>query len=189
MPAVDPSHLLRDPSDAFPGRAWCTRSSRRSNQAPGSRRLYREHGERLWRSIFLFAGDREVASDAVIEAFAQAIARGDAIRSPLEWVTKAAFRIAAGELAGRRRSPIVLGQIVDEVACDPDEPGFPLREQLMRLSPKQRAAVILFDVEGYSSSSASTRRRTPSSRVGRSRPTSWAPRATGYGSRAPTADR
>jgi RNA polymerase sigma factor (sigma-70 family) len=117
----------------------------------GYEALYREHGERLWRSIFLFSGDREVANDAVIEAFAQAIARGDAIRSPLEWVTKAAFRIAAGELAGRRRSPIVFGQTVDEVACDPDEPGLPLREHLLRLSPKQRAAVILFDVEGYSS--------------------------------------
>jgi RNA polymerase sigma factor (sigma-70 family) len=117
----------------------------------GFEALYREHGQQLWRSIFLFSGDREVASDAVIEAFAQAIARGDAIRSPLEWVTRAAFRIAAGELAGRRRSPIVLRHTVDDVACDPEEPGFPLREQLLHLSPKQRAAVILCDVEGYSS--------------------------------------
>ena len=45
-----------------------------------------------------FAGDREVASDAVAEAFAQALRRGDAIRSPERWLWRTIFRIAAGEL-------------------------------------------------------------------------------------------
>jgi DNA-directed RNA polymerase specialized sigma24 family protein len=31
---------------------------------------YREHGARLWRSVLLYSGDPEVASDAVAEAFA-----------------------------------------------------------------------------------------------------------------------
>lgn len=61
-------------------------------------RLYREDGARLWRALLAFSGDREVASDAVAEAFAQALGRGDAIRQPDRWVWRAAFRIAAGEL-------------------------------------------------------------------------------------------
>jgi len=45
-------------------------------------RLYREQRDRMWRAVFAFAGDSEVASDAVAEAFAQALKRGVAIRSP-----------------------------------------------------------------------------------------------------------
>ena len=45
--------------------------------------LYREHGDRLWRSLLLFTGRPEIASDAAAEAFAQAIRRGDQIRDPL----------------------------------------------------------------------------------------------------------
>ncbi len=71
--------------------------------------LYREHGKRLWWALVAFSGDREIASDAESEAFAQALRRGDGIRDPLAWVWRAAFRIAAGELKARggrrRRSP------------------------------------------------------------------------------------
>ena len=49
-------------------------------------RVYRDHGDRLWRAVLAFAGDPEVASDAVAEAFAQALRRGDAIREPDRWV-------------------------------------------------------------------------------------------------------
>jgi DNA-directed RNA polymerase specialized sigma24 family protein len=34
-------------------------------------RLYREGGDRMWRAVLAFAGDPEIASDAVAEAFAQ----------------------------------------------------------------------------------------------------------------------
>ena len=43
-------------------------------------RLYREQGARMWHAVLAFAGDPEVASDAVAEAFAQALRRGDEIR-------------------------------------------------------------------------------------------------------------
>jgi hypothetical protein len=33
--------------------------------------LYRRDGERLWRALLLYSGDREVASDSVAEAFGQ----------------------------------------------------------------------------------------------------------------------
>ena len=65
--------------------------------------LYREHGKRLWWALVAFSGDREIASDAESEAFAQALRRGEAIRDPLAWIWRAAFRIAAGELQQRGR--------------------------------------------------------------------------------------
>jgi hypothetical protein len=34
--------------------------------------VYRQDGDRLWRSVYAFAGNEEVASAAVAEAFAQA---------------------------------------------------------------------------------------------------------------------
>src|SRR6266545_5942807 len=46
-------------------------------------RLYRSQRGRMWQAVFAFAGDPEVASDAVAEAFTQALRRGDAIRSAL----------------------------------------------------------------------------------------------------------
>ena len=35
-----------------------------------------QHGGRLWRSVLLFTGDREIASDAVAEAFASGLEHG-----------------------------------------------------------------------------------------------------------------
>src|SRR4029450_10299362 len=64
-------------------------------------RLYRDQRDRMWQAVFAFAGDREVASDAVAEAFAQALRRGHAIRSPERWLWRTVFRIAAGELKRR----------------------------------------------------------------------------------------
>jgi DNA-directed RNA polymerase specialized sigma24 family protein len=41
--------------------------------------LYRHHA-RLWRGVFAFAGDRQIADDAVAEAVAQALRRGQKLR-------------------------------------------------------------------------------------------------------------
>lgn len=57
-------------------------------------RLYREEGEAIWRAVIAFTADVAVADDAVAEAFAQALARGEAIRDPRLWVWSVAFRIA-----------------------------------------------------------------------------------------------
>jgi RNA polymerase sigma-70 factor (ECF subfamily) len=112
----------------------------------GLEALYRQDGGRLWRAVLMYAGDREVASDAVAEAFAQALRRGTAIRDPRRWVWRAAFRIAAGELKSRRRRWSALG--VEEPYEQSDLPLL-LREALARLSPKQRAAVVLHHYAGY----------------------------------------
>jgi DNA-directed RNA polymerase specialized sigma24 family protein len=81
-------------------------------------RLYRDQRDRMWRAVFAFAGDPEVASDAVAEAFAQALRRGEAVRSPERWVWRTVFRVAAGELKeqGRRASEEIEGAYeMDEV--------------------------------------------------------------------------
>jgi DNA-directed RNA polymerase specialized sigma24 family protein len=100
--------------------------------------VYRRDGGRIWRAVLMYAGNREVASDAVAEAFAQALSRGDAIRDPGRWVWRAAFRIAAGDLKERRKR-------IDaaEERYEHSELPLLLREALARLSPKQRAAVVL----------------------------------------------
>ena len=111
-------------------------------------RLYREHGERLWRSVFAFCGDREVARDAVAEAFAQCLARGGAVRDPGGWIWRAAFRIAAGELKDRRRRHAM--SVRDDQWYEIPEAAGQVLEALSRLSSRQRAAVVLHDHIGFS---------------------------------------
>ncbi|MGH2659407.1 MAG: RNA polymerase sigma factor [Actinomycetota bacterium] len=116
----------------------------------GRRRLesaYREF--ELWRAILAFAGGcRDVADEAVAEAFAQAGRRLEAIRSLRPWIFRAAFRIATAELVRvRRASPLSVvgdGPTVHEGTRDV------LR--LADLSPRQRRVFLLRDVMGYSTS-------------------------------------
>ena len=103
--------------------------------------VYRQDGDRLWRAICVFAGDQEVASDAVAEAFAQALRRRGAVRDVRNWVWRAAFRVAAGDL--KRRSAFVHGWMPDGAVHDSHvDQG--LLEALARLTPKQRAVLTLF---------------------------------------------
>ena len=108
-------------------------------------RLYREQGARMWRSVFAFAGDPDVASDAVAEAFAQALRRGDQIHDPERWLWRSMFRIAAGELKERGRSQMT----VVEESYEIEEPARELIAALGKLSPKQRSAVVLHHAAGY----------------------------------------
>lgn len=106
--------------------------------------LYEDLAGRLWRALFAYAGDRDVASDAVAEAFAQYLRRVRAVRSPARWIWRSAFRIAAGELKERRMTrslPPVLPEL-------PQQTG-DLVSTLRLLPPKQRAAMILHYYAGY----------------------------------------
>jgi RNA polymerase sigma-70 factor (ECF subfamily) len=103
--------------------------------------LYREEGPKMWRALMGFARDPEVASDAIAEAFAQALARGDEIRDPAAWIWKVAFQVAAGNLKDRRR-------VTTAQAAQPYEMGDPIHEvidALAQISPSQRLAVVLHD--------------------------------------------
>jgi RNA polymerase sigma-70 factor (ECF subfamily) len=111
----------------------------------GLEQVYREHAARLWRALMAYTGDRGIADDALAEAFAQAVGRGEALRTPERWVWTAAFRIAAGELKtrGQRRTAPQ-----PEPEADRSE-AFELLEALKQLPPKQRAALVLHYYGGY----------------------------------------
>jgi RNA polymerase sigma-70 factor (ECF subfamily) len=107
----------------------------------GVEAVYRADAERLWRAIYAFAGDADIASDAVAEAFAQLLNRGAAVRDPAAWTWRTAFRISAGALKVRRAGdplPVTPVEHVDRHG-DPD-----LLAALRQLPDAQRAAVILF---------------------------------------------
>jgi RNA polymerase sigma-70 factor, ECF subfamily len=107
--------------------------------------LYVEHADRLWRALYAYARDPEIASDALAEAFAQYLQRGAAVRWPARWIWRAAFRIAAGELKDRRREGSPLPTPHASVASPTGE----LLSTLGLLPPRQRAALILHYYGGY----------------------------------------
>ena len=103
--------------------------------------VYRQDGDRLWRALYAYAGDSDVASDAVAEAFAQALRRGTAIRDVRSWVWRAAFRLAAGDL--KRQSTLTHGSMPDGVFHDRQmDPQ--LLAALRELTPQQRIVLTLF---------------------------------------------
>lgn len=102
--------------------------------------VYRQDGDRLWRALYAFANDENVASDAVAEAFAQALRRGSAIRDVRAWVWRAAFQLARGDLkrqSGLSRGPMPEGAIHDR------HPDHQLLDALQGLTAQQRAAIVL----------------------------------------------
>ena len=107
--------------------------------------LYRSEGERLWRAVYAFARDRDITSDAVAEAFAQCLGRGDAVRSPKAWVWRTAFRIASGELQRRGR----FSELTTEPSYDLAEQDDDLMAALASLPDNQRAALVLRYYAGY----------------------------------------
>jgi RNA polymerase sigma-70 factor (ECF subfamily) len=102
--------------------------------------VYRQDGDRLWRALFAFVGNEDVASDAVAEAFAQALRRGTAIRDVRNWVWRSAFRLAAGDL--KRLSSLSRGPLPEGAIHDP-HPDEELLAALQELTPRQRAAIVL----------------------------------------------
>jgi len=119
-------------------------------ERPTVESAYRTDGDRLWRAIYAWAGDPEVASDSVAEAYAQLIHRGQAVRDPAAWAWRTAFRIAAGALKASRAANRLSPTDAAGASARPehgylDRYGDPdLLSALRRLPDGQRAAVILF---------------------------------------------
>lgn len=104
-------------------------------------RLFRDVAPSLWRTVYAFAAGRAaVADDAVAEAFARAIERADGIRDPVPWLYRTALRIAVAELK-RERSELRVGPVPDQAMTSSGLSA--LLAALRRLSPAQRAAVVL----------------------------------------------
>ncbi len=102
--------------------------------------IYREHGRTLWRSLFAYTGGRrDIADDAVSEAFARALVDPGRIRDPVPWLFRVSFRIAAAEMKREEKRAEV-----DEAIADPTDDVLPeILTALRQLSPAQRAAVYL----------------------------------------------
>jgi RNA polymerase sigma-70 factor (ECF subfamily) len=102
--------------------------------------IYREHGPTLWRSLYAYTGGRrDIADDAVAEAFARALAKQDTIRDLLPWLYRVAYRVAAAEMKRDRNR----GEMTDTAVESPNDAPIDVLVALRRLSPMQRAATYL----------------------------------------------
>jgi RNA polymerase sigma-70 factor (ECF subfamily) len=90
--------------------------------------------------VWAFTRDPEVASDAVAEAYAQALARGKAISAPAAWIWRAAFRIAGGMLQERRQTSV----LSQSAGYEPADLTSGLLWALQQLPSRQRAVLVLF---------------------------------------------
>ena len=101
--------------------------------------LFREAGSGVFRTLYAYTGGRrDIAEEAMAEAFARALARSNTIRDPVAWIYRTAFRLANDELrAERRRGPA----LSDVEAPPPELSG--LMDALRKLSPNQRAAIVM----------------------------------------------
>lgn len=100
--------------------------------------LYREIGPQLWRAILAYSGGRrDVADDAVGEAFVRAMESRTPIRSPYPWLYRTAFRIAAADLRRDVRDGPDEGTYFDDPATGD------LMRAMRQLSPRTRAAIYL----------------------------------------------
>jgi len=101
--------------------------------------IWRDISPTLWRAILPYAGGRrDVADEAVAEAFARAIERNGQVRDPKAYLYRIAFRIAASDL----RRDHDAGTGMDE-AFEDELPLAELGPAIRQLSPSQRAAVFL----------------------------------------------
>jgi RNA polymerase sigma-70 factor, ECF subfamily len=117
----------------------------RDGSATDLEQVYRAQSERLYRALLAYSGDPRVAEDALAEAFAQALRNRGQMRDPTRWVWSVSFRLAKGELAQRGRES---GELVD-TGYDMPEPMRDLLTALAKLSPKQRACIVLFHFADY----------------------------------------
>lgn len=102
--------------------------------------VYRSEFRKLWRALYGFTGDGEVASDAAAEAFARAIRDQDRIRDLAAWAWRVAFRIAAAEVRRRPSFPIPI-----QTEYEVPHPVSELVDALRQLSPNQRLAIVMHD--------------------------------------------
>jgi RNA polymerase sigma-70 factor (ECF subfamily) len=101
----------------------------------------------LWRAVLAYSGSADVADEAVAEAFAQLLRRGDGVDDPAAWAWRSAFRIAAGEL--KRRGAAPEPGVVPDLGVSVAEPAVDLIAALHHLTEQQRACVVLCDLAGH----------------------------------------
>jgi RNA polymerase sigma-70 factor, ECF subfamily len=122
-------------------------------------RAYREHAILIWRGIYAFSGGRrDIADDAVAEAFARALASSDRIESPVPWLYRVAFRAASKALTQERRMPQAPPE--PDAAGTGDDRTIGVIGALEMLPPNQRAIVFLHYYADMSIADIARARRT-----------------------------
>jgi RNA polymerase sigma-70 factor (ECF subfamily) len=116
--------------------------------------IVRRHSPRLIRLAYHFLGDWDEARDLTQEAFARAylcLHRYDTARPFSPWLCAIAARMAVDRLRRRRTDAQARREACREplAPIDPDV-RLELREALGRLTPRQRQAVVLCDLHGFS---------------------------------------
>ncbi len=122
------------------------------------RTLYEDEHRRLFQTLYFVTGDRHDAADLMHEAFLKMWERWESIgevRDVHAYLFKVALngsrmRTRAARLAARRRMPLgVVHDPFDEVELRED-----VRQMLLALTPRQRAALLLLDLYDYDSGEA-----------------------------------
>jgi RNA polymerase sigma factor (sigma-70 family) len=107
--------------------------------------LWERDHDRIHRALALALGDRDLASDAVDEAFARAYARWSHVQGledPTGWVYRVGSNWATSWLRKRRRRPTRPIEELDRAVRDPvADDG--LAAAVARLPLKHRSAVVL----------------------------------------------
>lgn len=104
----------------------------------------------VYRAVAVSVGDRDLAEEAVAEAFARALARWPEpaqAASPAGWL----HRVAVNEVRSRWRRARLERRVLDRVAAEPDPVGVPAAEPrddvlwaaVAALSPRTRQMVAL----------------------------------------------
>ena len=115
--------------------------------------LVREHSHRIIRLSYHFLGDWDEARDLAQETLARAyhcLGRYDPDRPFGTWLCTIAARLATDRLR-RRKTRLKVEESLRTAArpaADPDV-SLSLREALAQLTPRQRQAVVLCDLHGF----------------------------------------
>ena len=131
--------------------------------------LFEAERDRLFGLLFLVTGDRNEAEEIAQDAFLAVWERWDrahALENPAGYLTRTAMNL----FRKRYRRAAVLRRILplarsnDEQA--PADSGLMLSEALRAISPRQRAALVLTELIGYSSGEAAEILRVKPSTIG-----------------------
>ena len=121
--------------------------------------FYEQESEKLFRRLCLVTGNRQEAEDVMQDAFLRLYERWDRVagmEDPVGYLYRTAFNVVRrrsrrAALAVRRT--LGLAPSTDEFAAA--DARHVVSQALARLTPRQRAALVLTEIMGYSSEEAS----------------------------------
>ncbi len=125
--------------------------------------FYREHFRRVVQAVYLLLHLPADAHDVAQEAFARAWANWDEVQhleSPLSFTAKSAVNLALSELRRRKRAWKAFSRLLADrrAAVTPGMPDtrIAVELELRRLTPRQKAALVLCDFLEFNSEEAAS---------------------------------